>query len=187
MNKSNSLSVEEVDTQKIHQYINIYTNIIYYNFIELANRSDVVHTKEDIYKLLLSSDMYGYVVRFTTKIVGYLFGEFITLSDGRNVYYLSYIYVAPKYRQYKIGSVLLQKIINKCNNRGVMFIVLTCDTHDERVMHFYKKFGFIPDPVLKRNSGFVQDSFSSMTSTNNIVGTINDYNNIQHDVLCLYL
>jgi ribosomal protein S18 acetylase RimI-like enzyme len=186
MNKSNSLSVEEVDTQKIHQYINIYTNIIYYNFIELANRTDVVHTKEDIHKLLLSCDMHGYVVRFTTKIVGYLFGEFITLSDGRNVYYLSYIYIAPKYRQYKIGSVLLQKIIDKCNNRGVMFIVLTCDTHDARVMHFYKKFGFIPDPVLKRNVS-IQDGFLSITSLNNMMTPTNDSNNIQHDVLCLYL
>lgn len=186
MNKSNSLSVEEVDTQKIYQYIDIYTNIIYYNFIELANRSDVVHTKEDIHKLLLSDDMYGYIVRFANKIVGYLFGEFTTLSDGRNVYYLSYIYIAPKYRQYKIGSVLVQKLIDKCNNRGIMFIVLTCDTHDTRVMHFYQKFGFIQDPVLKRNVS-IQDSCLSMTSTNNIMNTINGYNNVQHDVLCLYL
>ena len=48
----------------------------------------------NIYKLLLSDDMHGYIVRFATKIVGYLFGEFTTLSDGRNVYYLSYIYNA---------------------------------------------------------------------------------------------
>ena len=85
-------------------------------------------------------------------MIAYLIGEFKTLNDGRYVYYISYLYVAKPYRSRKIGAQLMKLIISKCNNIGVKHIILTCDTHDRKVLTFYKNIGFIPDPVLKNLS-----------------------------------
>lgn len=156
-----TITIEEVNAKRIEKHAMIYATIIYNNFIDLTQFSYVTHNKEEIYKNLLSDDMFGYIVKNGTKVIGYLFGEFMNLNDGRHVYYLSYIYISPKYRHYKLGTTLLNKLIETCNNIGVMFIVLTCDSQDSIVMNFYKKFGFISDPILKRN--------------------------LRHDVLCLYL
>lgn len=151
----------EVRYQDITKHTNIFTDIIFNNFIDLINYPYVKHTRNDIQNLLSSEQMLGYIVKYSEKIIAYMFGEVSQMPDGRNAYYLSYIYVAPKYQHLKIGTLLLNKIIGHCKHYGIPFIVLTCDTKDIRVMNFYKKFGFIIDPVLK--------------------------NGKRHDVLCLYL
>jgi len=149
------IRIDEVNRHKIHSNISIYTKIIYENFIELTQFSNVKHTPQDIYALLESENMVGYVIIYAKKIIGYLFGEYTSLNDGRNVYYLSYIYIAPKYRKAQLGTKLLIKLINMCNHRGTKFIILTCDSQDKKVMNFYKKFGFINDPVLKRSDRYM--------------------------------
>lgn len=147
------------------QLIPIYTNIIFNNFIHLTKFNYVKHSIKDITKLLSSPSFFGYTISFktcaNTKIIGYLFGEFITTPDGRYVYYLSYIYISPNYQHMKLGSILLKKLISHCKLMGLSFIVLTCDFDDPKILHFYKNFGFVPDPSLRKNK--------------------------KHDVMCLYL
>ena len=157
----NIFSIQEVNSTDILQNIRIYTEIIFRHFIELTQHQYVKHDRKEIYKMLTSDDMYGYIVRKDSKIIAYLFGEKSVLQDGRNSYYLSYIYVVPKYQHMKIGSILMKRLISNCKHEGLQFIILTCDTQDKKVMHFYEKFGFVYDPLLR--------------------------NNKQHDVLCLYL
>lgn len=157
----NERYIHKVKSHDIQQNVKIYTEIIYHNFIELAQHTYVKHTREDIYRLLTSDQMFGYIVIYSNKIIAYLFGEISLMPDGRNAYYLSYIYVSPKYQHLHLGTELLSLLINHCKHFGIPFIVLTCDTEDVKVMNFYAKFGFISDPVLK--------------------------NNRRHDVLCLYL
>lgn len=156
-----SISIENIDFTKILPFTSMYTKIIYRHFIELSQYPNVQHNEPAIYKMLSSENMFGYVIRSGKKIIGYLFGEFTVLGDGRNVYYLSYVYIAPRYQGHKLGSVLMNKLIKQCHVRGTTFIVLTCDTTDQKVMKFYKKFGFTYDPVLRQNT--------------------------KHDVLCLYM
>lgn len=157
------LIIEEVKYQQIQPNIKMYVNIIFTHFISLTEYSYIDHSQQSIYKLLSSENMFGYIVRHpTTKnIIGYMFGETSLLPDGRNAYYLSYIYVVPKYQHMKIGTILMTKIIQHCKYVGVPFIVLTCDIEDKKLMNFYKKFGFVFDLLLKKNK--------------------------KHDVLCLYL
>lgn len=151
----------EVKYNDILYHKNIFINIIFHNFIDLINYPYVKHTQQDIHNLLSSEQMIGYIVKYDKKIIAYMFGEVSHIQDGRNAYYLSYIYVAPKYQHLKIGTLLLNKIINHCHYYGIPFIILTCDTKDIKVMNFYKKFGFIVDPILK--------------------------NGKRHNILCLYL
>jgi ribosomal protein S18 acetylase RimI-like enzyme len=154
-------TIYQIKSHDVETHVKIYIDIVFNNFIELAKLQYVKHTRQDIYNLLSSEKMFGYIVKYNDKIIAYMFGEISQLSDGRNSYYLTYIYVAQKYRHLKIGSLLLSKIIEHCKHHGIPFIVLTCDTEDEKVMRFYKKFGFILDPILR--------------------------NNKRHDVLCLYI
>lgn len=166
------IKVYEIDSRTIRQSVPTFTQIIYSNFIELTEYSYVKHTIKDIRELLSSEQLFGYIVKYiphtnlqnsvnSEKIIAYLFGETSVMPDGRNAYYLSYIFVAQKYRHLKIGSQLLSKLIKHCQNLGLTFIVLTCDMSDTKLVEFYEKFGFVLDPNLRRNK--------------------------KHDVMCLYL
>lgn len=163
---SNPITVQEVSFKDIQKDIKNFTVAIFNNFIELTRHPYVKHTKEEIRRLLESEQLFGYIVRYRnpeniTKIIAYLFGETTTLPDGRNAYYLSYIYVSPNFQHKKLGSLLMKKIIYHCQHFGIPFIVLTCDTEDTKVMNFYKKLGFVSDPALATGK--------------------------KHDVFCLYL
>jgi len=130
---------------------NTLVTTIYKNFADISNQDGAIHTPQEISKLLKSSDFIGLFVYTEEKtIAGYLIGELKRLDDGRYVYYISYIYVANKYRNNKIGTYLMDLLIKKCKTIwGINFIVLTCDTKDPKIVKFYQNFGFIPDPVIR--------------------------------------
>ncbi len=138
-----------------------FVNTIYQNFIYLANNPNLQHNKREIQRLLTDENMIGYIVCDDKHVVAYLIGEIKNLNDGRIVFYISYIFVAPKYRVQKIGSYLLRKVIVDAQNKGLKFVLLTCDVFNEKLFNFYRKFGFRQDPLLK--------------------------NDQQHDVLVIYL
>ena len=156
-----NLKLIEISSTDISKSVNKLVPIVYNNFIDLVDQPNVKHTRKDIYELLTSDDLFGYIILYNNNIIAYSFGLSSTMADGRHTHYLSYIYVAPKYRHLKIGTMTLKKLINHCQQSGIPFIVLTCDTQDKKLMNFYSKFGFIPDPLLKSDN--------------------------RHDVLCLYL
>ena len=120
------------------------------------------HNIDEIRRLLNDRNMISYVAYDKQgKIIAYLIGEMKHLNDGRIVYYISYLYVIPQYRNRKIGSQLIHLMIQKCKQRGTKFIMLTCDTSNKMLIAFYMKRGFIRDPILK--------------------------NGKQHEVFCLYV
>ena len=86
------------------------------------------------------------------SIIAYLVGEMKDLNDGRRCYYISYLYVGEKYRGKKIGTKLMNLIIEKCKVNRIKYLLLTCDTNDKPVFEFYEKLGFVPDTIL-RNYG----------------------------------
>lgn len=159
------IDVKEVSSGDVRSIAQTLSKIIFNNFIKLNGINYVTHSVNDIHKLLSSDDMFGYFVFLNaqngSKLISYLFGEISTMPDGRHAYYLSYIYVAPKFRQLRIGSLLMNKIIHHCKLTGIPFILLMCDVRNEKLVSFYKKFGFVLDPNLSRHR--------------------------DHDVLCLYL
>jgi ribosomal protein S18 acetylase RimI-like enzyme len=126
----------------------ILANVIYQNFIYLEKEPQLMHTKDEIIKLLSSNDLMCYLVYHNNKLIGYLVGEFKNVSD-RFVFYVSYVYVMDSYRGHKIGTHLMDILIDYCKNNGIKFIVLTCDTFDKKIIDFYtKKYKFVKDPVL---------------------------------------
>ncbi len=124
-------------------------NTVYNNFVYIADIPGLDHTRKEILRLLTSDRMVSLFAYHQEKLVGYLIGEFKKLGDGRLIYYIAYMYVAPKYRAKKIGAQLIALIVKKCENWGIKYITLTCDTHDVPLFMFYKKRGFTYDPMLR--------------------------------------
>lgn len=136
-----------IETNKIKNP-ELLANVAFNNFIYLTEFPELMHTKHDIIKTLQADGNMCYLVYDETKLIGYLIGNFRTLPDNRYGYYISYVFVSEKYRDKKIGTKLMNMLINKCNNVGTKFIVLTCDIHDTKIVNFYKRYGFKIDPSL---------------------------------------
>jgi ribosomal protein S18 acetylase RimI-like enzyme len=127
-----------------------FAQTIYNNFKHLACIPQLQHSMEEIVRLLSDDSFFGFTVinSCSNNIVGYLIGELKNLDDGRYVCYISYIYVAQKFRNLKVGSYLIDKVKKLCSDSGIQFLLLTCDSNDERVYTFYKTKGFVQDPII---------------------------------------
>ena len=137
------------ELKKITSSIKPFVNTIYKNFEYLAKFPELSHNKTEIKRLLTDKNMMSLLVFDNGQIIAYLVGEYKHLPDRRNIYYISYMYVATKYRGKKIGSALLQALINKCQRNKIRYIVLSCDTADKKVHNFYINRGFMVDHVLR--------------------------------------
>lgn len=143
--------IRPVDTSYFNTpNVDLFVNIVYNNFKNLAKYPELKHTKPDIRELLKSPNMKGYIVREDKKILGYLLGDVNLLADGRKVFYISYIYIAQTFRNKKLGSKLLELVINNSRTLNFDGVMLICDTEDQPVFEFYQKRGFMPDLILRR-------------------------------------
>jgi GNAT superfamily N-acetyltransferase len=122
------------------------THVIYYNFKYLEYDPILKHKHEDIVRLLQSNDISGYLAYDIDKsLIGYIIGEYINLNDGRRVFYVTYLFVIKRFRHKKIGSHLIEYMMNKCKMNNIREMMLTFDTNDSRLITFYKKHGFKQD------------------------------------------
>jgi ribosomal protein S18 acetylase RimI-like enzyme len=128
-----------------------FTATIYKNFRELTNDPTLKHTPNEINKLLKSPKMYSLLVYDSVhKMLAYLIGEIMELQNGRMVFYITYIYVASKYRGLGIASKLINIIFSKVDSWDLDGIMLICDTENKLVHDFYLKRGFMPDQTYRR-------------------------------------
>lgn len=125
-----------------------FATVVYNNFLNLRKVANLKHTPEEIKRLLRSRRLFGFLVYDNNVLVAYLMGEKMDLNDGRLVCYVSYLYVAKKYRKKGIGEQLVKLAIGKTKEYGISFLLLKCDTTNEQICQFYKKRGFVPDPIL---------------------------------------
>lgn len=129
-----------------------FAQMVYRNFEYLKEDPVLKHTVVEIQQLLSSNDGVLFVVYDPQgALVAYLLGEIMTLQDNRMVFYVSYVFVSQKHRGRRIGSQLIERMIQKCQQIGLNFVVLTCDTMDHKVYEYYLKMGFVDDPILGQN------------------------------------
>ena len=156
--------IQIIQTEKINNP-EILTNIIYNNFKYLKDVIELHHTPKEIEQSIKANGSFNYLVYYmgnNSELIGYLIGNFKNLSDGRYVYYISYLYIIKKFRKSGIGTKLMNLLIEECKNDEVKFIILTYDTCDDKIIKFYKKYGFVKDLILGKN-------------------------NTQYNIFCLYL
>lgn len=127
-----------------------FANVIYQNFSDLANYPKLNHNKKELIRLLTSKNTRIYLLLYKNKIASYLVGEFITLNDGRLVFFINYIYTSSFFRNKGLGSNLIKHVIGIANKNKCDGIMLICDVENEKTYNFYLMRGFMPDVILRR-------------------------------------
>lgn len=147
----NNIVIKTVDMSNFNKpNVNMFIDLVFEHFIDLADYPDLKHTRDELYRLIRSENMKGYLVYHGKKIIGYLLGEIMILVDGRKVFYISYMFVAPSFRKHGIASQLMEFSREFANNAGFDGLLLTADSENQKVFDFYLKRGFMPDLVLRK-------------------------------------
>jgi len=126
-----------------------FATIVFTDFQDLQYQSGVLFTIDSIKDNLKSKGLLGwFLINDDNKILGYIIGEKQRLRDGRYVYYLSYFFVVPAYRNAGLGKKMMQNCLNHIKNINIPFVILTCEV-DSVPYKLYKNLGFIFDPIIK--------------------------------------
>jgi ribosomal protein S18 acetylase RimI-like enzyme len=123
---------------------------IYNNFKDLSSNPKLMHTPENIRKIVNSKNAVILLYMDQNKICGYLIAEEMKLLDRRQVMYISYIYVAPSYRNKRVGCKLMNYITAVTETKHLDGIMLIYDTRKAHLRNFYDKQGFMIDFGLRR-------------------------------------
>jgi GNAT superfamily N-acetyltransferase len=136
------------------QDLSLFVDIIYNNFIHLADFPKLLHTKNNIYDTLRDENA---VVLLTfqnsnecKKITSFLLGQKIELADRRRVLYINYIYVAETMRHKGLGSELMDTVETMAVNNKLNGVMLIYDTFNPKLSHFYQNRGYMSDLNLRR-------------------------------------
>ena len=140
------------------QDLSIFVDIIYNNFIYLAQYPKLLHTKDNIYDILRDENVIV-LLKFRedqncSKIMSFAVCQKIELDDLRRVLYVNYIYVAETLRHQGYGSELMDIIETIATNNKLNGVMLTYNTYDAKLSHFYQNRGYMSDLNLKRNEQY---------------------------------
>lgn len=129
--------------------IDRFGKIIFLNFMDLQNQTDIEFSFESIKEILASADLIGwFLMDNNSKIIGYLIGSIKELADGRNVYFIHYFYIVQKYRKFGLGSKMLLIAMDHITNLNIKFVMLLSKVKSDG-WSLYLKYGFIEDPIIK--------------------------------------
>ena len=111
---------------------------------------------KEISKRALDNTFYSVSIYDDDKIIGY--GRLI--GDGICFLYMHDIMVDPKYQNQKIGSQIMNKLLEKVNQvkleNQYVRVYLGASTGKEK---FYERFGFITREDANLGSGMILDKF----------------------------
>jgi GNAT superfamily N-acetyltransferase len=129
-----------------------FENIVYNNFKYLTKvNNGSNHTRKEINRLCNNKNSFVLIATYNNQIIGYILGEKINLQqynvfDNRTVYYITYLYVVPNYRNKGIATSLINCVMK--NKKNVYGIMLTFDTFDNNLVSFYDKNKFYQDKIM---------------------------------------
>ena len=112
---------------------------------------------EKVSEKALANTMYSVSVYDDDKIIGY--GRII--GDGICFLYIHDVMVIPKYQNKKIGSQIMNKLLEKINQIKIenpyVRVYLDASKGKEK---FYERFGFITREDANLGSGMILDGFN---------------------------
>ena len=127
-----------------------FANKIFNDFKYLKEISILNHNIKSIIELLNNDTIIINLLIIGNKIIGYLVAE-IKNIDVRYITYIDYIYIDPNFRNYNLGTILINDIIKYTKMNDIKFVLLTFDISNNKLKKFYKKFGFKKDKQLINN------------------------------------
>jgi GNAT superfamily N-acetyltransferase len=125
-------------------------DMVYRNFLDLTDYPELKHNKKELTRLVTSNKSKTIFIIVKNKIAAYVIGEVLELIDGRQVFYINYLFTAKQFRKKGFASKLMDyidEIVVKLNYDGIM---LTCDTENYEVYNFYLSRRFFPDLILRQ-------------------------------------
>ena len=150
----NNCYIKETNKNNIGE-INL-SNTIYKNFLYLKDTKHLKHNINEIENLLQSENFLGFFAYDSKNLlIGYLIGEITLLNDGRLIFFITYFYVSSKHRKNGYGKLLLDKCVNRCRQKGLSFVSLTCNGNNNYIMNYYDRYGFVKDSILKKQKPYV--------------------------------
>lgn len=110
---------------------------------------NITEIKEDLFNSFISQNIHTYVVELNDEIIGCasLYIQTKLIRDGGIAGFIEDVVVREKFRGKKIGSELIQKLIEKGKDLGCYKIILSC--FPERV-NFYETNGFYNESITMR-------------------------------------
>ena len=160
------ITIKQVPTSVItKRKTNNLDMMIYTSFKKLSHNPKLSHNLDEIGRLLGSPNSVLVVVNKLnnpnnptnpnkTRLCAYLLGEVKKLNDGRNVFFITYIYVSGQMRAHGIGNKLLAKAESICKEKNLSGIMLICDTSDSFVLNWYQNKGYMEDLYLRNYSRY---------------------------------
>ena len=125
------------------------TTTVYNNFAYLQHHPELLHSPMKIQRLLSSDHFFGLMMYSESSLIGYLFGETLTLGDGRMVFFINYLYVSHQKRGQGIGKLLLNELKSEVIHRfGFRFITLLVRQTNQPAIQLYLKAGFVVDNLI---------------------------------------
>lgn len=97
---------------------------------------------------LKDSDYELWVAEVNGEMAGFI--DLWVIRDfchGGKLSYIQNLYVAPKYRRQGVGSKLLQKIIDRAEEKGVLEIHVVTGFDNEPAIRLYKRYGLTKESL----------------------------------------
>lgn len=155
--KKERLYLKEIKGGIRNKNIDMLANVIYHNFKFLDNQNIIIHNKEYINALLRNENSYIlFVYDNNNKIIGYLIGG-ITIKNNVVIFYLSYIYVSPKYRNNGVGNKMMKTLLKYVKYSDITNVMTIIDTRNHNVVKFFNSYKFVRD--LNNSTGEQYDIF----------------------------
>lgn len=150
------LYLKEIQGGLLKINTNALVNVIYNNFKYLEKQNVANHDEEYISELINSENMYSiFIYDKKKRIVGYLIGKTNMLDDERIVYFISYIYVSPNYRNNGIGTRMLNTLVNRIKHWNISDIMLITNKKNPKLINFFmNNNGFVFDNKFKTNQDY---------------------------------
>lgn len=101
---------------------------------------DKTYSEEALTEIFKNSDYSCYVAEDKNNICGWLK---LAVNKSENRFYLSSVYVLPKYQKQKIGEKFYEITCIEAVEKGFNEIFIGVMKQNERALNWYKKLGFI--------------------------------------------
>jgi GNAT superfamily N-acetyltransferase len=124
-----------------------FAKIIFFNFLYLQYEKNINFSLNSIIEVLQNPTLTCWLILEKDIIIAYLIGNKQLLGDGRYVFFISYCYVSENYRNKGLGTHMMLNCFKYCKENRIAFIMLISNENN-----FIKKFGFIPDMLMKINN-----------------------------------
>jgi RimJ/RimL family protein N-acetyltransferase len=135
---------DEMGSKDIRKFI----EIIYKNFEELNEWSELNHNRTEIARVLTSPDSIIIIATLYKRIVGYLIAEEIVVNQ-KKIMHIHYIFTTPVRRKSGIATYMLNLIQKYTLDNNIHELSLTFDTYNKKLENFYYSNHFKYDTELR--------------------------------------